>query len=365
MSSTVISGTGCYIPPEAISNQEIVDSFNQAVKLSAPEEPLYSDVDFIEKASGIKNRHVIDKQGILDPSRMCPYFPKRADDQLSLQSEMALKAIYPALDAAQKSPKAVDAVLVSCSNMQRPYPAIAIEVQSELGFKGFAFDMNVACSSATFAIQVAKDMIQANTANCVVVVSPEICSGHLNYKDRDSHFIFGDACTACVIERVESAESTLQFAIHSTKLNTTFSNNIRNNAGFLNRCEALNPSEAVQDPLFKQEGRKVFKEVVPMVIEHIQTHLSEQGRSMEDIDKLWLHQANLNMNTLICKKLLGKDFLPERAPMILAEHGNTGSTGSIISFHQTAPKVPCGHYGLLCSFGGGYSIGSLLLQRIV
>src|SRR3546814_17938618 len=98
------------------------------------------------------------------------------------------------------SSELVDAVLCAASNMQRPYPAMAVEIQAALGIDGFAFHMNVACSSATFGIQTAADYIRAGHARSVLVVNPEICSGHLNWRDRDSHFIFGDVATALLVE---------------------------------------------------------------------------------------------------------------------------------------------------------------------
>ena len=88
----------------------------------------------------------------------------------------------------------IDAVIVACSNMQRAYPAMSIEIQNAIGAKGFAFDMNVACSSATFGLQTAADMIRSGSAKCVLMVNPEVCSGHLEWRDRDCHFIFGDVC---------------------------------------------------------------------------------------------------------------------------------------------------------------------------
>ena len=85
--------------------------------------------------------------------------------------------------------------------MQRAYPAMAVEIQHELGMeRGFGFDMNVACSSATFGIQTAADYIRSGNAQSVLVVNPEITSGHLNWRDRDSHFIFGDVATAILVE---------------------------------------------------------------------------------------------------------------------------------------------------------------------
>jgi len=370
--NVVISGTGLYTPAQSISNEELVESFNTwaqqfnhdnaaAIERGEVEAAPLSDAAFIEKASGIKSRFVLDKAGILDPQRMKPRLPERSNDEPSILCEMAVAAARQALERAGRTAADVDGVIVACSNLQRPYPAIAIEVQNALGIEGFAFDMNVACSSATFGIQVASNSVQLGQARAVLVVSPEICTGHLNFRDRDSHFIFGDAATAVLVERADLATSAHQFDIVSTKLLTQFSNNIRNNFGFLNR--AAEEGVGSPDKLFVQEGRKVFREVCPMVAELIGQHLSENNLNVSDVKRFWLHQANLSMNHLIVKKLLGRDALEEEAPVILDRYANTSSAGSVIALHSYQDDLPKGSLGVLSSFGAGYSIGSVILRK--
>lgn len=321
-----------------------------------------SSCEFILKASGIKNRYVMDKTGILDPDIMCPRIPERSNDELSILAEMAVKAARDALKAADRKPEDIDGVLVACSNLQRPYPAIAVEVQDALGIEGFGFDMNVACSSATFGLQTAADMVAAGHARAILVCNPEICSGHLNFTDRDSHFIFGDVATAFVVEKAECAHGVNSWEIVSTKLKTKFSNNIRNNFGFLNRAAPEGIGKA--DKLFVQEGRKVFKEVVPMVAELMISHLAENGIEPGSLKRLWLHQANINMNDLIARRVLGRDPLPGEAPNILDEYANTSSAGSMIAFHKYSADLAPGNFGHLCSFGAGYSAGSVILRKL-
>ncbi|CAG8867597.1 Beta-ketodecanoyl-[acyl-carrier-protein] synthase [Pseudomonas fluorescens] len=372
MHNVVISGTGLYTPAMSISNEELVESFNtwvqqfntdNAAAIERGElEPLAeSSAAFIEKASGIKSRHVMDKAGILDPQRMKPRLPERSNDEPSILCEMGVAAALQALERAGRTAADVDAVIVACSNLQRPYPAIAIEVQQALGIQGFAFDMNVACSSATFGIQTASNCVQLGQARAVLVVSPEICTGHLNFRDRDSHFIFGDGATAVLVERADLATSAHQFDILSTRLLTQFSNNIRNNFGFLNR--AGEEGAEASDKLFVQEGRKVFREVCPMVAELIAQHLAENQIDIADVKRFWLHQANVSMNHLIVRKLLGRDALEEEAPVILDRYANTSSAGSVIALHSYQDDLPQGALGVLSSFGAGYSIGSVILRK--
>lgn len=342
--SVVISGTGLWTPQQSISNDELVASFNQYVQLynesnaaaieAGELEALSpSSTGFIEKASGIKQRYVLDKEGVLDPERLCPNIPERSDDELSVQAEIAVNAARQALENANLTADDLDAVLVACSNMQRAYPAMAVEVQQALGMEhGWGYDMNVACSSATFGIQAAVDAVRNGSARRVLMVNPEICSGHLAWQDRDCHFIFGDVATAVIVERAEDATSDNRWEILGTRLQTKFSNNIRNNFGFLNRAD---PSGiGARDKLFRQEGRKVFKEVCPMVAEQISGHLNDLDLPVEELRRMWLHQANLSMNQFIARRVLGRDPSEEEAPVILDEYANTSSAGSIIAFHK-------------------------------
>lgn len=374
MTRIVISGTGVFTPPFSITNEELVLSFNTYVgnfnnehraEIAAGtcQALTESSAEFIDKASGIKSRFVMDREGVLNPAIMCPQLPRRAKDEQSLQCEISVAAAREAMERAGKKADEIDAVIVSCSNMQRPYPAVAVEVQQALGITGFAFDMNIACSSATFALQTAVDSIFRGNARAILLVNPEICSAHLNFRDRDSHFIFGDVCTAMIIEQEQSCGRTDVFEIIGTKLATKYSTNIYNSFGFLNRTE---PGEGTEkERLFVQEGRKVFKEVVPFATEIIRQHLAVHDIAPTDLKRVWLHQANLNMNQLICKKLLGTEITDDRTPTILDTYANTASAGSIICFHQNHEDLQEHDLGVICSFGAGYSVGNIIVRRIV
>ncbi len=368
----VISSTGLFTPADSISNDELVESFNRYVAqynlqhsatIEAGEVTALqpSSVEFIQKASGIKARKVLSKASILDVDVMAPRFAERADDEISVLAEIGVAAARDALARAGRDARDVDAVLVACSNLQRAYPAIAIEVQDALGIEGFGFDMNVACSSATFGIQTAADFIRAGNARSVLVVSPEICSGHLNWRDRDSHFIFGDVATAVLVEDADFAPP-VHWDILGTQLKTRFSNNIRNNFGFLNR--AAPESRDAADKLFVQEGRKVFKEVVPMVGELITDHIARLGIAPEQLRRLWLHQANAGMNRLIAQRVLGHEASEDESPTVLDTYANTSSAGSIIAFHLHSDDLEAGDTGLICSFGAGYSAGSVVVRKV-
>jgi len=376
MTNSVIAATGLFTPEQSISNAELVAAYNAyAEKFNADHaagiaegevaELTPSSVEFIEKASGIKSRFVLDKAGVLDPARMAPNIPERADDDLSIMAEMAVAAARDAIAAWGKPVSEIGAVLCAASNMPRPYPALAVEIQQALGIDGFAFDMNVACSSATFGIKTAADFIASGSVKAVLMVNPEVCSAHLNFKDRDSHFIFGDVATAVIIESADQAGPAALgeagWDILVTRLKTVFSNNIRNNFGFLNN--AAPEGIGAPDKLFIQQGRRVFKDVVPMVSDMIIGHAADLGIDPTTLKRMWLHQANINMNQFIGRKVLGREPEPEENVIILDEYANTSSAGSIIAFHLRQQDMAAGDIGLICSFGAGYSAGTVFVRK--
>ena len=372
MRHVVISGHGVFTPPESISNDELVAAFNAYVELYNAENAAAiaageveakapSSSEFIVAASGIESRYVMEKSGILDPTRMCPRYEARPDEAPSLMAEMAVAAAQDALTLAGVDARDVDLILCAASNHERAYPAISVEIQALLGAGGFAFDMNVACSSATFGIQTATDMIRTGSVTRALVLCPELPSGHLEWRDRDCHFIFGDVATAVLLEAEEVAGAP-QFRVRSTKCATQYSNNIRNNNGFLRR--AHDQMDDRRDMQFMQNGRKVFKEVLPLVSTHIADHMAAEGIAATDLKRLWLHQANKAMNDYIGKRVLGRTPEAGEQPNILQDYANTSSAGSIIAFSQHSGDLARGDLGLICSFGAGYSVGSVVVERL-
>ncbi|MGV2949983.1 beta-ketoacyl-ACP synthase III [Acinetobacter sp. AGC35] len=364
-----ITGTGLFHPEHVITNEELVESLNAYVELfnhenadkiaaGEVEARRGSSADFIEKASGVQRRYVVEKSGILDPKRLRPNLREREDDEISLQAEWGVIAAKQAMENAGVTAEDIDIVILSCSNLQRAYPAVAIEIQTALGIKGYAYDMNVACSAATFGLKQAYDAIQAG-ARRVLLVNVEITSAHTDFRSRDCHFIFGDVATASIIENTDSKTG---FEILDSELFTQFSNNIRNNFGFLNTSENAD----IDDKRFRQDGRKVFKEVCPLVAKMITAQLEKNQIEPTGVKRFWLHQANASMNELILKLVVGKENAkPGLVPIILNEFANTSSAGVIIALHRTAHEVEDGEYGVLCSFGAGYSVGSILVQKRV
>lgn len=132
------------------------------------------------------------------------------------------------------------------------------------------------------------------------------------------------------------------------------------------RVKNTSENANIDDKRFRQDGRKVFKEVCPLVAKMITAQLEKNSIQPNEVKRFWLHQANASMNELILKLVVGKEAAqPGLVPIILDEFANTSSAGVIIAMHRTADEVNDGEYGILCSFGAGYSVGCILVQKHV
>ncbi len=100
-----------------------------------------------------------------------------------------------------------------------------------------------------------------------------------------------------------------------------------------------------------------------MAEQHILSHLKSRGVGVSDVKRWWLHQANINMNALITSRLLGRKPDIQEAPIVLDRYANTASAGSLIAFHLYHQDLAGGDLGVICSFGAGYSIGSLIVRK--
>ena len=370
MHNIYIAGTGIWHPEEKISNEEIVKSYNSYVEkfnnenqndiengsIQAME---LSSAEFIEKASGIKSRYVIDKEGILDINRMMPRVNNEHPDRLSIHAEVGIQAAEKAINQANITPDKIDAVILGTSHAARNYPATAIEIQKELGISGYAYDMLVGCSSTTFAINNAYSDIASGLADTILVINPEVSTPFVNFTHRDKHFIFGDGCAATIVQKNSTSDKA--FKIIDRKLHTQFSNNIRSNYSYLNR--AAIDSKNNEDLLFNQNGRGVFKDVCPLVASLISEQLEKNNISPQEISKFWLHQANGKMIRLITSRILGTDEFDENiTPMPITEFGNLASVGSLFAFNLNN-NLSKGEKGVICSFGAGYSVCSIIVEK--
>ncbi len=373
MKRVAICGVGTELPTTSISNDDLVASFNTWVqrenigRAARGEEPLAgSSSAFIEHASGIRARRVLYPEGVLDIDRMAPIIPTRADHETSIQAEFGAASARKALADAGREAGEIDMVICASSHLQRMYPAVGIEIQQALGTAGSAIDLSLGCSSAAGGLHVAFNLVRSGAQKRVLVCTPEVITGHLNFRDRQTHFIFGDASVSMIVEALDDGEERAGcFEVLDTRLWTQFSSNIRSNFGYLARLTQDNPSVLDMEALLiTQLGNKVFKEVTHAGHEFILEFLRDHGQTPDDMRRFWLHQANARMNGMILRMAFGHDVDHDRAPIILADHGNTAAAGAIIALDMNRHDMLAGDFGLICAFGAGYSIGGALLKKM-
>jgi len=373
MQRVIISGIGVEIPEASITNEELVASYNAWVDAENAQRAqrgqdllAKSDADFIVHASGIRTRHVVEREGILDPTRMAPRIPERPDEEVSVEAEFGIASARKALAHASVEPADVDLIICSASHHQRPYPALAIEMQEAMGTQGAGFDMGLGCSSAAAGLHVAVNLVRSGAQKRVLVSTPEVITGHLNFRDRQTHFIFGDASASMVVEAIGDDETRPGcFEVLDTRLWTQLSSNIRTNLGYLTRTAQADPYMIdLEGNMIRQVGNKVFKDVTVAGHRFIVGFLAEHGQTPDDIRRFWLHQANARMNAMILKLAFGHEVGHDRAPMVLERLGNTAGAGAVIAMQENHADMKPGDYGLLCAFGAGYSIGGALLRMM-
>ena len=203
----LLLGAGVHIPEPVITNAELVESFNawvatenqgRAARGEPPQEA--SDAAFIVKASGVCQRHVLEKSGILDPARMVPRLPERANEEISILAEIGVAAARAALTPVQG--RRIDAVICAASNMQRRLSGHGHRDAAGAGHER----LRLRHERRLFLRRPSGSRRRPTTSRPATparfwCVNPEITSGHLNFRDRDSHFIFGDVATAVIVER--------------------------------------------------------------------------------------------------------------------------------------------------------------------
>lgn len=371
MRDCVIRSVGWTAPEGRITNEELVGVFNtyadrfnngnaDAIASGELAAIPHSSEQFIEQASGILNRHVVDKDGLMDVDRMRPRIPHREKEALAFQAEFGLNAAKKALEKAGRTADDVDGLIVASSAQQRNFPGVSVEIQNALGMqRGWAFDMTMACASAIFAMQQARELIRTGQADAILIVCPEIMSAINHYRRREVHFIFGDAAAAVLLEAGDREAGGWE--VQGVRLETRWSNALRSDFGFMNHTEFEEGDEF--EAFVDQDGHRVFRDVIPMASSVSSTLISDLGYEPHDIRRGWLHQANIRIVQAVVKKALAREPDADAAPIILDEFGNTSSSSVLMTFDLHSDDMKPGERGLMCAFGAGYGCGAAILEK--
>ena len=315
--SQIIS-TGSYLPEKVMTNSDL-------------EKIVDTSDEWIFQRSGIKQRHI-------------------ASESQST-SDMAVLAARNAMEQANISPQDIDGIIVATTTPDQTFPSVAVRVQSAIGVPvGVAFDVQAVCTGFVYAISIADNFIKAGQLKRVLVIGAEKMSSILNWEDRTTCVLFGDGAGAVILEAQENSNS----GILSTHLYADggLKDILYTDGGVSTTGESGH---------IVMHGREVFKHAVNLMTGAVRAALEENKLSVEDIDWLVPHQANIRIIEATAKKLL----LPmENVIVTVQNHGNTSAASIPLAFDQAmrAGKIKKGELVLFEALGGGLTWGSALVR---
>ncbi|MDO8449815.1 MAG: beta-ketoacyl-ACP synthase III [Rhodoferax sp.] len=318
-----ITGTGSYLPPRRLTNDELAAELaTQGVETSD---------DWIVERTGIRARHFA------------------APDVCS--SDLGVEAARQALQAAGVLATDIDLIIVATSTPDMVFPSTACILQNKLGANGCAaFDVQAVCSGFIYALTVADAMIKTGTASKALVIGAEVFSRILDFKDRTTCVLFGDGAGAVVLEASDTP-GILASDLHADG----------KHVGILCVPGHVSGGNVLGSPLLKMDGQAVFKLAVGLLDEAARTTLAKAGKTAADIDWLVPHQANIRIMQSTARKL---KLSMDKVIVTVDQHGNT-SAASIplaLDFAVRSGKVKPGELLMLEGVGGGFTWGAVLLN---
>ncbi len=318
-----IIGTGSYLPPHRVSNDELVAQLAQ--------DGIESSNDWIVERTGIHARHFVDEQ--------------------TKTSDLAAIAARNALQMAGIDAKDLDLIIVATSTPDMIFPSTACIVQNKIGANGCpAFDVQAVCSGFIYALSVADAMIRAGSAKNALVIGAEVFSRLLNFKDRTTCVLFGDGAGAVVLQASDTP-GILSSSLHADG----------KHVDVLCVPGTVVNGHISGSPLLTMDGQAVFKLAVGLLEKAALSVLEKAGRSKQDIDWLIPHQANIRIMQSTAKKLA----LPmDKVVVTVHDHGNTSAASIPLAFDHAmrSGQIKKGETLLLEGVGGGFTWGAVLLD---
>jgi len=266
-------------------------------------------------------------------------------------SDLALEASRRALQAAGRKPADVDLIILATSTPDYVFPSAAAMLQHKLGITNGspAFDVQAVCSGFVYAMTIAEKFIRSGSHKCALVVGAEVFSRILDWTDRGTCVLFGDGAGAVVLEASNEA-GLLASALHADG----------SHHGILNVPGQLCGGVATGDPFLRMDGQAVFKFAVKVLADVANEVLATAGMTVEQVDWLIPHQANVRILQATAKRL---HLPPEKCIVTVAHHGNTSAASIPLALDESvrAGRIQRGHL-LLEGVGGGFTWGATLLR---
>jgi len=314
-----IIGSGSYLPKKILTNHDL------SKKLNTTDE-------WITSRTGIKKRHI-------------------ASDT-ELNSDLAFNAAKRAIKNSKIRVSKIDLVIIATSTPDNTFPSTATKVQAKLGIKkGFAFDIQAACTGFIYALSIADNYLSNNQANCALVIGSEIFSRILDWKDRSTCVLFGDGAGAIVLGK---QKNNIKSEIISTEL---YSDGRFYDLLYVDGGVALNQKAGY----LRMNGKEVFKHAVTKLVKIIKFNMKKNNIKVNDIDWVIPHQANKRIMDLTAKKL---QIPPKKILMTIENHANTSSASIplTLDFALSKKMIKRNQLILLQAIGGGLTWGCSLLK---
>lgn len=324
MSKAVILGTGSCLPERVLSNIDL----EQLVETSD---------EWIVSRTGISSRRIA------------------GENEQNYQ--LATTAARRALTQADIAPEKLDLIVVATISSHMGMPSTACFVQAELGaVNAFAYDINAACAGFTYGLDLASKYIQSQPDMNILVIGAETLSARVNWQDRNTCVLFGDGAGAVVLAGAKDGRG-----IFGSRL---LADGRLWNLLYMDSPKSRNPAlhqETWQGAYIRMNGGDIFKHAVRMMEEAVTTLLEQQKMTINDIDLMIPHQANIR----IINNLKDRLGVPEEKVFVnLSKYGNTSAASIPIALDEAnrQGRLMRGDVVLLCTFGGGLTWGSLLMR---
>ncbi len=321
-SNSAIMGLGAYLPDKKLTNFDL-------------EKMVDTSDEWITRRTGVKERRISEKD--------------------EFASDMAIKAVEDLVRKNDVKINDVDMIIVTTFTPDHFSPTVSALVQGHFGIHGAGtMDLAAGCTGFCYALCVADSLITAGNFKKILVIASETISKTVDYEDRNTCILFGDAAVAALIEESEGIGNFLAS-------NFTSDGKLAENVYCSNLSDKINGTPLTKQRLFNQEGRFLYEYVLKNVPSGINSLLSKENLTLDDIDWFVPHSANLRMIEAICKKL---EYPIEKTLISNEYYGNTSSASIPLAIYLGIDerKVKKGDKMLLYGFGGGLTHGGVVVE---
>ncbi|HRN94754.1 MAG TPA: beta-ketoacyl-ACP synthase III [Chitinophagales bacterium] len=322
--NAAITAIATYYPEDILTNKML-------------EEMVETSNEWILDRTGIKERRILKGEG-------------------NGVSAMAIPAVKKLIEENNISPEEIDLLICCTVTPDYVFPATANIISDKCGLKNaFSYDLNAACSGFVYGLYTASQFIESGTYKKIIVVGADKMSSIIDYTNRQTCIIFGDAAGAVLVEPCSE-----EFGIQDAEMGTDGSGfqYLHQKAG----GSVLPPSAATVEQRLHyvhQEGKSVFKVAVTKVAESVETEMKRNHLNVNDVDWFVPHQANLRIIHAVNERI---GFAPERVTINIDRFGNTTNATIPLCLDEWKSKIKKGDNVILATFGGGFTWGAIYLK---